>query len=68
MFPDSRVFQRCRRTEWAKVNGDMWLATHPFATFWMIEDMDAMAAGNLTGTGTEAVAATRYQEFTALTA
>ncbi|WP_338892062.1 ABC transporter substrate-binding protein [Rhodococcus sovatensis] len=46
------------------VNGDMWTAEHPFATYWLLEDLDAIVAGRLGDIGSEATAQTRYANFT----
>jgi iron complex transport system substrate-binding protein len=45
------------------VNGDMWTAEHPFATYWLVKDLEAIAAGDVGAIGTEATALTRFDEF-----
>lgn len=47
----------------ADVNGDMWTAAHPFATYWMLKDLEAIVAGNTDRIGTEETAQQRYDSF-----
>lgn len=47
------------------VNGEMWFANHPFATYWLVRDLDALIAGDASDIGTENTAADRYTDFEA---
>ncbi|OZF26094.1 ABC transporter substrate-binding protein [Rhodococcus sp. 14-2483-1-2] len=47
------------------VNGEMWFANHPFATYWLVRDLRALIAGDTSDIGTEDTAADRYTDFQA---
>lgn len=50
------------------VNGDMWTAEHPFATYWLVQDLDAIVTGSFHDIGSEATARERYDNFVSATA
>lgn len=46
-----------------QINGDMWFGNHPFAAFWVLEDLAAMANGDHTLVGTMSDARTRWAAY-----
>lgn len=47
------------------IDGDMWFGNHPFAAFWILEDLTAMAAGE-SQMGTPSDGQARWEAFLAL--
>lgn len=45
------------------VNGDMWFANHPFATYWLVRDLRSLVTGNAGDVGSESTASARYADF-----
>lgn len=50
----------------AVVNGEMWTGSFPFAIWWVLDDLDAIAAGEAPATAADA--ATRWADFGAAVA
>lgn len=48
------------------VNGDMWFGTHSLATFWMLSDLEAIAAGDPSGIALQADASSRLDSYQSL--